>query len=135
MGSELNVNIEKSRFTGIRSFTKGGVIYAGPEAKQGLPIPVIENTSASISEFTITDSIFYDFIDLLAIDRHCTLDCMKDYERYGYLFYVDQDPELVFSITNSIIDNFSGKSVNLTESLSLNENSIYPDTDDDHYTD
>ena len=67
MGSEFNVNIKKSRFTGIRSFSKGGVIYAGPEAKQGLPIPPIENTSASISEFTITDSIFYDFIDLLAI--------------------------------------------------------------------
>ena len=38
MGSLFNVIIKDSRFTGIRSFTKGGVIYAGPEAKQLNPI-------------------------------------------------------------------------------------------------
>lgn len=134
MGSGFKVAIENSNFTGIRSFTKGGVIYAGNEPNQGLPMQTTGNTAASITEFTITDSIFYDFIDLAAIDAHCTCDCMKNYERYGYLFFLDQDPALVFSISNTIIDNFSNKSVNLTTSLSLNKKYIYPE--DEHcYTD
>ena len=52
---------------------------------------------------------------------------MKNYERYGYLFYVDQESALVFSITNTIIDNFSNKSVDLDAKLSLNKKVIYPD--------
>jgi hypothetical protein len=62
------VDIEYSKFTGIRSFTKGGVIYAGSEPNQGLPIQITEKPDApSVSEFIITNSIFYDFIDLAAI--------------------------------------------------------------------
>ena len=120
MGSELKVAIEHSNFTGIRSFTKGGVIYAGSESSHCAPIPTLSNTVASISTLTITDSIFYDFIDLAAINSSCTYDCMIDYERYGYLFYVDQETALDFTITNTIIDNFSNKSTNLAEALSLN---------------
>ena len=127
MGSGFKVAIEDSNFTGIRSFTKGGVIYAGNEPNQILPIQTPGNTAVSISAFIITDSIFYDFIDLAAIDAHCTCDCMKNYERYGYLFFVDQDPALAFSISNTIIDNFSNKSVNLTTSLSLNKKYIFPE--------
>ena len=68
MGSNFKVDIEDSKFTGIRSFTKGGVIYAGSEPNQGLPIQITEKPEApSISEFTIKKSIFYDFIDLAAI--------------------------------------------------------------------
>jgi hypothetical protein len=134
MGSNFKVAIEDSNFTGIRSFTKGGVIYAGNEPNQGLPIQTTGNTAASISEFIITDSIFFDFIDLAAIDPQCTCNCMKNYERYGYLFYVDQDLALTFSISNTIIDNFSNKSVNLTASLSLNKKYIYPE-DEKCYTD
>jgi hypothetical protein len=67
-GSNFKVDIKDSNFTGIRSFTKGGVIYAGSEPNQGLPIQITEKPEApSISEFTITNSIFYDFIDLAAI--------------------------------------------------------------------
>ena len=133
MGADFTVAIKNSNFTGIRSFTKGGVIFAGNEPNQVLQIQTTGNTAASISEFTITDSIFYDFIDFAAINPLCTCDCMKNYERYGYLFYVDQEPALVFSITNTIIDNFSNKSVNLSASLSLNQNLIYPE-DDNCYT-
>jgi predicted outer membrane repeat protein len=133
MGADFTVAIKNSNFTGIRSLTNGGVIYAGNEPSQGLQIQTTGNTAASISEFTITDSIFYDFIDLAVINPLCTCDCMKNYERYGYLFYVDQEPALVFTITNTIIDNFSNKSVNLSTSLSLNQNLIYPE-DDNCYT-
>lgn len=108
MGSNFKVDIIFSKFIGIRSFTKGGVIYTGSEPNQGLLIPIIGNPAPSISEFTIQYSIFFDFIDLEAIKPDCCEgDCMKDFERYGYLFYVDQESKLVFSITNSVIDNFS----------------------------
>lgn len=101
-GTNFKVDIKDSKFTGIRSLTNGGVIYAGSEPNQGLPIQIIETPEApSISEFTITDSIFYDFIDFetIKITRRCFVNpfpgccdcnCMKNYERYGYLFYVDQ---------------------------------------------
>ena len=125
-GQNFTVTIEDSNFTGIRSFTKGGVIYAGSEGNPGIPMPPIANTAASISNLTITDSIFYDFIDLAALDPNCTCNCMKNYERYGYLFYVNQETGIVFSISNTTIDNFSNKTVNLTASLSLNKNYIYP---------
>jgi hypothetical protein len=46
MGSNFKVDIEDSKFTGIRSFTKGGVIYAGSETNQGLPIPITEKPEA-----------------------------------------------------------------------------------------
>jgi predicted outer membrane repeat protein len=55
---------------------------------------------------------------------------MKDYERYGYLFYVDQELELVFTITNTIIDNFSNKSVDIDAKLSWNKRLIHPDIND-----
>jgi hypothetical protein len=71
MGSEFTVDIKDSNFTGIRSFTKGGVIYAGTEPNQVIPILITEKLVASISQFTITDSIFYDFIDLAAIRADC----------------------------------------------------------------
>jgi hypothetical protein len=135
MGSNFKVDIKDSKFTGIRSFTKGGVIYAGSEPNQVLLIPITEKPAApSISEFIITNSIFYDFIDLAAIKiiikygwAHNCCNCMKNYERYGYLFYVDQKSAIVFSITNTIIDNFSNKSVDLDAKLSLNKYVMYPD--------
>ena len=68
IGSEFTVDIKDSNFSGIRSFTKGGVIYAGPEPDQGLPIQITGKLEASISKFNITNSIFYDFIDLAAIN-------------------------------------------------------------------
>jgi hypothetical protein len=55
---------------------------------------------------------------------------MKNYDRFGYLFYVDQESGLVFSITNTIIDNFSNKSVDLNAKLSLNKYVMYPDDKD-----
>jgi hypothetical protein len=139
MGSDFTVDIKDSNFSGIRSFTKGGVIYAGSESNKGLSIQITGNPAASISKFNITKSIFYDFIDLAAIEKkkiywveevyyeNDCCDCMKNYERYGYLFFVDQESGLVFSITNTIIDNFSNKSVDLDAKLSLNKHLIYPE--------
>jgi hypothetical protein len=67
-GSDFTVDIKDSTFNGIRSFTKGGVIYASSESNQGLSIQITGNPAASISKFTITDTIFFDFIDLAAIE-------------------------------------------------------------------
>ena len=84
------MDIKDSNFNGIRSFTKGGVIYASSESNQGLSIHITGNPAVSISKFTITESIFYDFIDLAVISIYI-------YDSwYNYINYEDYNDDFYY---------------------------------------